>query len=86
VYRGPVTTKTIQVRNVPADVHRVLAERAARQHRSLSDVVLEEIARFAREPTMEEWLAQVRALEPIGLAPGEAARVVRAGRPDEDDV
>lgn len=78
-------TKTIQIRNVPDDVHRTLAERAARQHRSLSDVVLDEVVRVARQPTMEEWLARVDALPPLDLG-GPVAPSIRADRPGGDDV
>lgn len=48
--------KTIQVRDVPDDVHRRLAARAAEQRRSLSELVRAEIVEIARRPTMTEML------------------------------
>jgi plasmid stability protein len=53
--------KMIQVRNVPDEIHRELKSRAALQGVSLSDYVLELARRDVRRPTVEEWLARVRA-------------------------
>jgi len=71
--------KTLQVRNVPDDLHRVLKARAAAAGRSLSDLVLEELRRVAERPTREEILARIAALPPIVLNPS-AAELVRAER------
>ncbi len=71
--------KTIQIRDVPEDVHRTLHSRAALAGASLSDYLLGEIARVAARPLVAEVLA--RAEERGGGA--ELARVVdavRAGR------
>ena len=48
--------KTIQVRDVPDDVHERLTARAAQQRRSLSELVRAEIVQVARRPTMGEML------------------------------
>ena len=45
---------TIQVRNVPEDLHHQLKARAAGQGRSLSDYVLDELRVAANRPTMGE--------------------------------
>ncbi len=50
--------KTIQVRNVPDDVHVVLRSRAAEAGMSLSDFVLEQLERVAAYPPRAEVLAR----------------------------
>lgn len=49
-------TKTIQVRDVPDDVHRRLTIRAAEERRSLSELVRAEIVEIAGRPTVTEML------------------------------
>ena len=39
--------KTIQIRNVPEDLHRALKARAALENRTLSDYILAELPRLA---------------------------------------
>lgn len=51
-----VMAKTIQVRDVPDDVHRRLTLRASEERRSLSELVRAEIVEIARRPTMSEML------------------------------
>ncbi|HZT15279.1 MAG TPA: hypothetical protein VFA19_04975 [Gaiellaceae bacterium] len=71
--------KTIQVRNVPDDVHRVLRSRAAAAGVSLSDLILEELERVARHPPVADLLA--RAHTRSGGASGKAiVAAVREGR------
>jgi hypothetical protein len=73
------TMKTIQVRNVPDQVHRTLRARAATSGVSLSDYALGELERAARRPPIADLL--VRASERAGGASGEAiVAAVRAGR------
>ena len=45
---------TLQVRNVPEQVHRTIKARAATAGQSLSDYVLAELTRIAERPTLEE--------------------------------
>jgi plasmid stability protein len=78
-------SKTIQVRNVPEDVHRELKVRAAKARMSLSELVLEELIEIARRPTMSEWLEDVASLEPVEV-PESAADAIRAGREERDAV
>lgn len=54
VYLSPM--KTIQIRNVPEDVHRELTARAAAAGRSLSDYLLEEVQRVAAHPPLADVL------------------------------
>jgi antitoxin FitA len=71
--------KTIQVRNVPDDVHRTLRGRAAAAGISLSDYALGELERAARRPPVSDLLT--RARERAGGAGGRAiVAAVRAGR------
>ena len=67
---------TIQVRNVPEDLHRQLKARAAGQGRTLSDYVLDELRVAANRPTMGEWLAAVEALPSPPRPPTRAADVL----------
>jgi plasmid stability protein len=48
--------KTIQIRDVPDDVHRRLTDRAAEERRSLSELLRAEIIELACRPTMAEML------------------------------
>jgi antitoxin FitA len=71
--------KTIQVRNVPDEVHRTLRTRAAASGISLSDYALVELERVAGRPPVADLLA--RARQRAGGASGEAiVAAVRAGR------
>ena len=53
--------KTIQLRNVPDDLHRVLKSRAALAGKSLSDYLIAELQRHAEYPTVEELCRRLRA-------------------------
>ena len=72
-------TKMIQIRNVPDAIHRKLKVRAASQGRSLSDYLLEELARIASLPTREEFLARLHSRAPVTLRT-PAAEIIREGR------
>ena len=72
-------SKTIQVRDVPDRVHRILKARAAREGMSLSDFIKKELAHSAGRPTMREWLERTRQAKPIPTK-RSAAQVVRALR------
>ena len=67
---------TIQVRNVPEQLHRQLKVRAAQEGRTLSDYVLDELRVAAGRPSMNRWLDEVDALPPPGDAPRPAAEVI----------
>ncbi len=67
---------TIQVRNVPEQLHRQLKVRAAQEGRTLSDYVLDELRVAAGRPTMSRWLGDVDALPPPADAPTPAAEVI----------
>ena len=72
---------TLQVRDVPEDVSRLLKDRAAKSGQSLSEYVLAELKRMASRPTIEELTERIRARGSVD--PGiSAAEVIRADRDD----
>jgi plasmid stability protein len=73
--------KTLQVRNVPDDVHRELRQRAAASGQSLSDYLLAELSRVASRPSVAEVLARA-AERSGGPSRAEIVEAVRSGRPD----
>lgn len=52
--------KTLQIRDVPDDQYRVLAERAARAGTTVPKLLRREIERITERPSMEEWLERTR--------------------------
>jgi hypothetical protein len=52
---------TITIRNVPWDVHTILAERAAAQGVSLQVYLLRELIEMSEKPDFDEWLRRVNA-------------------------
>lgn len=71
--------KTLQIRNVPDDVHRSLKARAALEGRSLSDFALRELQRTLERPTRAELMERVRRRSPT-ISDESAAEAVRAER------
>lgn len=71
--------RTIQVRDVPDDVHHRLTVRAAEQRVSLSELVRAELVELARRPTMDEMLQRLTA-RPVVDAPETAADAIRRER------
>lgn len=59
----------IQIRNVPAALHRKLKSRAALAGMSLSDYLLDEVRRVAERPTLEEMLKRLESLPPVPANP-----------------
>ncbi|HZY56209.1 MAG TPA: hypothetical protein VFE09_00255 [Rubrobacteraceae bacterium] len=57
--------KTIQIRNVPDELHRTLKTRAARLGMTLSDYLLSEIRQVAEKPTLSEMMERLRSREPV---------------------
>jgi antitoxin FitA len=71
--------KTIQIRNVPDDVHRVLRTRATAAGVSLSDYALQELERVAERPPVADVLARARA-RAGGASAESIVAAVQAGR------
>ncbi len=75
---------TIQIRDVPEDVHRTYRRRAAEAGKSLQEFLLTELVEGARAQTPAEVVAEVRAqLERSageGFSTSSSADAVRADR------
>jgi plasmid stability protein len=74
-----VIVKTIQIRNVPDEVHRALRTRAATAGVSLSDFALSELERVAERPPVADLLARAGA-RAGGASSDAIVAAVRAGR------
>ncbi len=72
-------SKMVQIRNVPGSLHRRLKERAAREGKTLSGYLLEELEQIASQPTLGEWFERLREEPPVRTR-RSAAEYVREGR------
>lgn len=74
----------IQIRDVPADLHRRLRERAAADRVTLSTYVLRLLEQDSGRPSTRDWLASLAEREPVGevdvTAALEGARFDRDAR------
>jgi plasmid stability protein len=73
---------TIQIRNVPEDLHRRLKARAALKGLSLSDYILQEVERLAERPTPAELRERLgrRTRVTTRISPARAVRAERESR------
>jgi antitoxin FitA len=74
----------IQIRNVPEDLHRKLKAKAAREGKTLSDLLLEELPRIADRVSMREMLERIEREPLSGLSPARIAEGIRADREERD--
>ncbi len=58
--------KMIQIRNVPDELHRSLKARAAREGRTLSDLILSDLPRLVDKPSPEQVMARIRSRSSVG--------------------
>lgn len=72
-------TRSVQIRDVPDDIHRVLRERAARAGLSLSDYLKDEVRRLAEQPPVADVLARAGARSG-GASSDQIRAAVRAAR------
>ncbi len=72
-------TKTIQIRDVPDDVHARLRARAAAVGESLSDYLREEIEEIADRPAIADVLRRARR-RTVGPSVEDIVEAVRSGR------
>ena len=72
--------KTIQVRDVPDDVHEVLRVRAARAGLSLSEYLHREVSLLARRPTLDEFLTRIAARSDVTVSAEEIVAALHAER------
>lgn len=72
----------VQIRNVPAELHRRLKSRAAIEGMSMSDYILREIRKSLDRPTRQEVLDRLRAQPQRRLrrAPADVIRGERDSR------
>ncbi len=73
---------SLQIRNVPDDLHRRLKARAALEGQSLSEYALGELRRAMQRPTRRELMERIAAFERITVTESavEAVRAERDGR------
>lgn len=71
---------SVQIKNVPEDVHRVLRRRAKASGQSLQEYLLQKLSQEARQESLEEVLA--RAAKREGSLSFDFA--VKAARADRD--
>ena len=72
-------SRMVQIRNVPAPLHRKLKDRASDAGQTLSDYLLAELERLAVRPTREEMLARLHGRKRVTLKT-PAAAVIREER------
>ena len=70
--------KTIQIRNVPDELHSALQERAAREGLSLPALIRAELPRLAGRPSPERLVARIQQRASISGRP--AAVLIREER------
>jgi hypothetical protein len=70
---------TVQIKNVPPDVHQILRDRASKSGQSLQAYLLAQLQEQASKPTIKELFERV---EHKGgrLSPARAAKLVREDR------
>ncbi|MBW7925656.1 MAG: hypothetical protein H3C59_13075 [Burkholderiaceae bacterium] len=79
LHAGSMSSVMIQIRHVPAEVHRKLKSRAALEGLSLSDFLRREIEVIAERPTLDELRSRLAQREPVRVR-GSVAKAVRAER------
>jgi plasmid stability protein len=72
-------TKSIQIRDVPDDIHRTLRARAAEAGMSLSDYLRAEIVRVAERPAIADVLQRAGERHG-GVSPKEIVETIRSLR------
>lgn len=72
-------SKTIQIRHVPDELHRILKARAAMEGLSLSDYLLQEVERLAERPTLNDLRRRLAHRESVTarIPPAKAVRAER---------
>jgi hypothetical protein len=71
---------TIQVKNVPPDVHATLRHRAIDARQSLQEYVLAMLVREARRPTVDDVLARIARRDGVRVSIDEINAAIREGR------
>lgn len=73
---------SLQIRDMPDELHRRLKARAALEGQSMSEYVLRELRRSLDIPTRQEMLERLAALDRIKVteSPADAVRAIRDER------
>jgi antitoxin FitA len=71
---------SVQIKNVPPDVHRVLRRRAAEAGMSLQEYLLAELTEQARQPTLDEVLERAGGRSGGSVPLDFAVETIRADR------
>ncbi|WP_419907263.1 FitA-like ribbon-helix-helix domain-containing protein [Candidatus Poriferisodalis sp.] len=73
---------SLQIRDMPDELHRRLKARAALEGQSMSEYVLRELRRSLDIPTRQEMLERLAALDRIKVteSPADAVRAIRDAR------
>lgn len=81
MYAAPVG-KTLQIRNVPDDIHAAVHVRAAQAGLSVSDYLLTLLSELVSKPSMAEIVGRAKALAAAGGGTSRAAvqAVIREAR------
>jgi plasmid stability protein len=75
-----VLVPSVQIKNVPPEVHRVLRRRAAEAGQSLQEYLLARLAEDAASPTLDEVLRRAGERTGGSVPLRDAARSVREDR------
>ena len=70
----------VQIRKVPAELHRTFKIRAAATGMSMSEYLLNELRALAERPSMETMRARLAALPETGITTTEIVDALRAER------
>jgi antitoxin FitA len=72
---------SVQIKNVPPEVHRVLRKRASDERKSLQEYLLGRLVEEASQPTLSELFGHIDKEKAGGrLSLRDAAKIVRAER------
>ncbi|MGE5114023.1 MAG: FitA-like ribbon-helix-helix domain-containing protein [Acidobacteriaceae bacterium] len=74
-----MSSKMIQIRNVPDSLHRALKSRAALAGMSLSEYLLAELREIAERPTLAEFRERLHKRVPVSTDV-DAVRILRQER------
>ncbi len=73
----------IQIRSVPEEIHRQVAERAALEGLTISELLLREIRAMLAKPTRQEILARLTEYPRVDVPAGKVAELIREARDSE---
>jgi plasmid stability protein len=74
---------TMQIKNLPPDVHRTFQRRAVEAGQSLQEYMLARLTEEARTPTLEELFERVEKRSGLNISLDEAVQYIREDRERE---